>query len=179
MANICNNRSKLDLNKLGEHKGVQENIITLFHSSNISKKNYITQIYVKCYEQNTRHNHKLLLLQTLYTTCITKYVFNMLQQILWNLKLYAGKNVSSPNNKLQMFLSNILLSSCVGPDYNQMRMQGSCLMTPTSNKCKRRIQATGVSIWYAFTDEIFGRSNCQLLNHATLTYTTYHLTVSL
>ena len=41
---------KLDLNKLGKHKEVQENIITLFHSSNISKRNYITQNYVKCYK---------------------------------------------------------------------------------------------------------------------------------
>jgi len=65
-----------------------------------------------------------------------------------------------------MFLSNIVLSSCVEPHYNQMQM----------HKCKRPIQATDVSIWYAFTDEIFGQSNCRLLNHATLTYTTYHLT---
>ena len=155
MANKCNNRSKVDLNKLGEHKRGQENIITLFHSSNISKRNYITQNYVKCYEQNTVHNQNLLLLHTLSIKCIKKYVFNMLQQILWNSKLYAGKNVSSPNDKLQMFLSNILLSSCVEPQHNQTRMQGSCFKTPPSNKRKRRIQATGVSIWYAFTDEIF------------------------
>jgi hypothetical protein len=179
MANTCNNRSKLDLNKLGEHNGVQKNIITLFQPSNIFKRNYIIQNYVKCYEQNNGHNHNVLLLHTLYVKCITKYVFNMLLQILWNSKLYAVKNVSSPNDKLQMFLSNILLSSCVEPHYNQMRMQRSCLKTPPSNKCKRRIQDTGVSIWYAFTDEIFGQSNCRLLNHVTLTYTIYHLTVLL
>jgi len=91
MANKCNNRSKLDLNKLGEHNKVQENIIALFQSSNISKRNYIIQNYVKCYEQNNGHNHNLLLLHTLYIKCITKYVFNMLLQILWNSKLYAVK----------------------------------------------------------------------------------------
>jgi hypothetical protein len=102
MANKCNNRSKLDLNKVGEHKGVQENIITLLYSANISKRNYITQNYVKCYEQNTRHNLNLLLLHTLYVKCVTKYI-NMLLQILYNSKKFMKSKCQITDVSLMCF----------------------------------------------------------------------------
>lgn len=76
-----------------------------------------------------------------------------------------------------MFLSNITIIMGRTPLQPNADARAVFIKTPPSNKCKRLKQATGVSIWYAFTDEIFGQSNCRLLNHVTLTYTTYHLTV--
>lgn len=91
--------------------------------------------------------------------------------------IFWKKCIRSKRQITDLSVKRITIIMCRTP--LQPNADAMAMFKDAALKCKRRIQATGVSIWCAFTDEIFGKSNCRLLNHATLTYTTYHLTVFL